>query len=377
MPALVIRPVGRGASVSDWIRVPAIVHADDPHFVREIDIKERMRISRRFNPFFEFGEAELFVAYRDKRPVGRISAQVNRLHRQIHDPGSGHFGFFSCLDDREAAIALFDAAKSWLRSRRSTSIEGPFSFSVNEEAGLLVEGFDEPAAMLMNQARPFMGGLVEAAGLSKVMDTFAFRLRGEPPLRLLARLAGSVTKDPDIVLRPIRVDRFAEEVRAVIDIFNDAWSGNWGFVPFTEPEIVAMIRELKPFYRSEYGCFVEHRGEPVAFLLSIPDVNGIVKPFDGRLLPFNWLRLIRALRGRKHRAARFPLMGIRGRLHGTPMAAGVLALMAQTFMERGRHDHLDWWEFSWVLENNRSMMEFARLLAGPPAKRYRFYRAPL
>ena len=373
MSGIVVKSVGAGASVSDWIAVPPYVHADDPHFVRELDLKERMRVAKRFNPFFEFGEAGLFVAYQGSQPVGRISAQVNRLHRERHDPRSGHFGFFSCINDQAVANALFEAARGWLRAHEATSIAGPFSFSVNEESGLLVDGFDEPAAMLMNQARPYMGGLVEAAGLASVMTTYAFRLRRGHQSSPLDRIAKLAAENGELTLRPIRIDRFADEVRLVIDIFNDAWSENWGFVPFTNSEITAMIRELKPFYRANYGKFILHKNREIGFLLAVPDVNGLIKPFNGALLPFNWWRLLSALRKERMRSARVPLMGLRKSVQGSPLAAGAFAMLASSFMKQAREYDLDWVEISWVLENNRPMLELARLIAGPPAKRYRYY----
>ena len=377
MTTLTIRRIGEGARVADWIAVPAAVHRDDPHFVRQLDLKERMRIARPFNPFFQFGEAAFFVAYRDRRPVGRISAQINRLHRETHDPQSGHFGFFDCENDVEAARALFDAARGWLAARDATSIAGPFSLSINEESGLLVEGFDEPPAMLMNHAMPFTGGLVEAAGLAREIDTYAFRFRGDRAYPALDRLAAAVERSGAYTIRPIRVDRFAEEVRRVIDVFNDAWSGNWGFVPYTDGEIQAMIRELKPFYRPEYGRFVEHEGRPIAVLLAIPDVNRIIAPFHGRLLPFNWWRLLRGLKSGNAGAGRIPLMGIRREHHGSIQAAGVLAWLAREILAEARNHRLDWVELSWILETNRPMLALARQVAGDPVKRYRYYRGPI
>jgi hypothetical protein len=377
MSGVEVRAVGRGASVSDWIAVPPLVHANDPHFVRELDLKERMRVSRRFNPFFDFGEACLFVACRDGVPVGRISAQVNRLHRARHEATAGHFGFFACLDDQDAANALFDAARAWLAARGSSSISGPFSFSINEESGLLVEGFDEPAAMLMNQAMPFTGTLVERAGLSKVMDTFAFRVRGTPEVQAFAKLAASAGQQASIVLREVNVRRFEEEVRLIVDIFNDAWSDNWNFVPFSEGEIIAMARELKTFYAPGYGRFVEIDGRPIAFFLAMPDLNGVTARFGGRLLPFNWWRLIRDLRLKRFRSARVPLLGVRKAYQGSLLAAGILALLTDAFLKEARHYDLDWVEFSWVLETNRAMLNIAQLSAGPPVKRYRFYEGKI
>lgn len=373
MTTLDVRRVGDGARMRDWIAVPTIVHADDPQFVRQLDLNERLRVHRRFSPFFAFGEAALFVAFRHGRPVGRISAQINRRHRDHRDPTSGHFGFFDCLDDRDAAIALFDRARTWLGEHGANSIAGPYALSINEESGLQVDGFDSPAAMLMNQARPWTGRLVEAAGLAPEMDTFAFRMTDVRPQERLRRLAMSA-EAAGVRLRPIRVERFEEEVRLVVDIFNDAWSDNWGFVPFSEGEIRAMARELKPFYAPEYGRFVEIDGKAVAFLLAIPDINGLIRPFGGRLLPFNWLRLMWGLKRRRFRSARIPLMGLRRAHQGSPMATGILASLVGEFLAEARRHDLDWVEFSWVLENNRPMMALARMIAGEPVKRYRFYR---
>lgn len=374
---VVVASRSRGFTLRDWLSVPKIANADNSSFVPQLDIKERMRVSRRFNPFFGFGEAELFLAFRNGRPVGRISAQVNHLHRQQHDAHSGHFGFFDCLEDEEAARALFDAARRWLVERGSRSITGPFSFSINEESGLQVEGFGHAAAMLMNQAAPHVGRLVEAAGLVKVMDSVAYRISGQPELGPLTRLAATAAREPSLTLRPIRVDRFADEVRVVIDIFNDAWSQNWDFVPFTDAEIKAMIWDLKPFYFSNYGRFIEMDGKPIAFILSIPDVNGVIAPFQGRLLPFNWWKLISDLRGKRFRSARVPLMGIRREYQGSMAAAGILARLVIEMLQEADHYDLDWIEFSWVLENNRPMNSLAQMIAGDPQLRYRYYSAPL
>lgn len=375
--AITVKPVADRATRTAWLDVPDIVHAGDPAYAPQLRLMERMRISPRNNPFFSFGEAGLFVAFRAGRPVGRISAQVNHRHREFHGGASGHFGFFDCIDDIDVAAALLDTAAAWLRARGAAHMEGPYSFSVNEECGLQVEGFDTPAAMLMNQARPYAAALLDRLGFVKVMDTFAYRMRQlDTPLRI-ARLAEPLRTNPDIRIRPIDMRRFDAEVHTVIDIFNDAWSDNWGFVPFSEAEIVAMARELKPFYRGRYGRIVEIGGEPAALMLAVPDLNGIVRPFGGRLLPFNWARFGHALWRETARSARIPLMGIRKTHQNSLAAVGVLALLVADFLDEARKYPLEWVEFSWVLENNKPMNALARMAAGEPAKRYRLYRRAL
>jgi len=173
------------------------------------------------------------------------------------------------------------------------------------------------------------------------------------------------------------LERFYEEIRLVIDIFNSAWSSNWEFVPFSESEIRSLARELKPFYAAEYGRFVEVDGEAVGVLLAIPDINSGIRGFDGKLLPFNWWRLISQLRSRQVKAFRIPLMGIRSKYQRSAMAAGMIAMLVREFLSEARRQAFDWAEFSWILETNRPMVQIAQMIAGPPAKRYRFFRGPI
>lgn len=377
MSTIVVRRVGAGARVSDWIAVPPFVHRDDPHFVRRLDLEERLRVQRWYNPFFKTGEAALFVAFRDGRPVGRISAQIDELHRARHDPGAGHFGFFDCIDDLDVSTALFDAARQWLAERGSTSILGPFSFSINEEAGLLIEGFDDPATMLMNQARPYAGRLVEAAGLVKAIDTLAFRVRPDIDPPHLARYMPSSAQMERIHIRPLRMDRYAEDMALIIDIFNDAWSDNWGFVPWTEAATRALARQLRPIIRPEHLSIVEADGRAVAFFLCLPDENAAIAPYGGRLFPFAWWKILRAMRSPRWRCGRVPLFGIRRDLHRSTSATGIGILMVREILRVARAAGADWVEWSWILETNRPAVASATIAGGPPAKRYRIYRGDM
>ena len=373
MKPVEIRQVGVGARVSDWIEVPSVVHRDDPHFVRQLDLHERLRISRWYNPFFRHGTAALFVAFRDGKPVGRISAQINRQFHERHDPTCGHFGFFDCIDDTSVAIALFDAARRWLSAQGSKTMLGPFSFSINQESGLLIEGFDEPAAILMNQALPFSGGLVEAAGLVKAMDTFAFRARRPFDMARIGVIARSAQQRETLKVRPVELKSLERDVRLLVEIFNDAWSDNWGFVPFTEFEIPPLVRELKMVLME--GClnFIEKDGYPVAFILNVPDINGLIGSFDGKLFPFNFIKLLSALRANRFRNGRVAMLGVRQAFQRTQISPAILALLSEEIARLGRTLNFDWLELSWVLETNRPMIALATIIAGAPIKRYRIY----
>jgi hypothetical protein len=376
-PPVTIEVVANRRRQGDWLKLPYAVHAGDAAWIPPLLLQERLRTFTRANPFFAFGRAACFLAYRGARVVGRISAQINDRYREHYGRAVGHFGFFVCEDDEQAARGLVDAAASWLKAAGAVEMAGPFSFSINEECGLLVEGFDTPAAFLMNHARPYSGRLLEAAGLVKEMDSFAYRMSPRQIPAAIVRLADRARKIRGMNVRKLNRARFAEDIGIILDIYDDAWRDNWGFVPFADVEVKAMARELKPFLRAGYGRIVEMDGEPVAMILALPDLNDIEGDFGGRLLPFNWAKLAWRLWKDKARSARIVLLGIRKAHQGTAAAAGILALMVSELLEESKAHDLNWVEFSWVLEVNKSMNALGRLGAGEPVKRYRIYRKPL
>jgi hypothetical protein len=371
--AVTIVAVEDAATINDWLAVPFAVFAGDPAWVTPLNFLERRRISPRHAPFFTFGEAKLFLAYRGDEPVGRISAQINRRHLEYHRDGCGHFGFFDCCDDAEAAQALVDTAADWLRQRGMSRIVGPMNFSINEECGCLVSGFETPPAILMTHARRWTGPLLERAGLAKEIDLFAYRLVPEKlPTRVL-EIADMARSSPGVSIRQFDMTRYTEEVRTLIEIFNDAWSANWGFVPFSTAEIDALLAEMRPLIRGHYGRFVLFNGSPVGVIVGLPNVNQAIAPFHGRLLPLNWLKLLWMLKREKIPTARVPLLGLRKDYQSTPMGGWLLALIIAELIPQMRSHNLEWVEFSWILETNTRMVALAELGAGRPVKTYRIY----
>ncbi len=393
MPAVGVHQIGVGASarsatlrvvpvadrraIDDWIAVPYSVFRGDPAWVPPLNLLERRRISPKHAPFFSFGDVGLFLAYRAGRPVGRISAQINRRHLDRYHDACGHFGFFDCLDDSEAANALVDTAANWLRSRSMLRMVGPMNFSLNEECGCLIDGFADPPAILMTHARRWTGRLLEDAGLRKEMDIYAYRLVPNKLPRRIYEIADIARSSPSVAIRRFNLRRYEEEVRTVVDIFNDAWSANWGFVPFSAAEIDALLAELRPLFRDHYGRFVLVNDEPVGFMVGMPNINEAIASFNGRLLPFNWLKLWWTLKQEKIRTARVPLLGIRKAFQATPLGGQMLALLVAEFIPQMQSHNLRWVEFSWVLETNRRMIALAELAAGPPVKTYRIYNKTL
>ncbi len=376
--ALTVAQIDIERQVGRWLAVPFAVYEGDPNWVPQLNFMEKQRVSPKHAPFFTFGEAAFFVASRGAVPVGRISAQVNRLHLETHKDSTGHFGFFDCANDPEAAQALVEAAAGWLKTKNLARMLGPLSFSINEECGCLVSGFDSPPAMLMPHGKPWMGGLLERAGLQKEIDLFAFRTQPKALPPRIAELAERAERFGNVALRHFDMRRYRAEVELLIDIYNDAWSDAWGFVPFSAAEIDALAAELRPFFRNEYGRFLMVDGKEVGIAVGLPDLNGIIAPFRGRLLPFNWIKLIWALKRETWHSARIPFLGIRRAWRTTARGSALVVLLVKDLVLQASSRYpLDWAEYSWVRENDARMMSLGEAIAGPPAKTYRIYAKPL
>lgn len=372
-----IRRVESSADRRDWLRVPHVVFAGDPSWIAPLHMVEKQRISARHNPFFETGEAAFFVARRQGQVVGRISAQHSRRYLEHHRDATGQFGFFDCIDDVHVARALIDAAAAWLRACGLTRMIGPFNLSINEESGLLVEGFDHAPAIMTSHAPRYAGALLEGCDLRKAMDLLSYRVRPQNFPKQLHRLSKLAEQSERVRVRTIDMRKYADEVAIAFDIFNDAWSDNWGFVPIGRPEIDAMVRDTRPIMRGKFGYIAEIDGVPAAMMILLPDINAVIRSFGGRLLPFNWAKLVRAVWADQWTSARIPLLGIRKAFRGTPLAPAVLSLVIAQTIELSRTYDLGWIEFSWVLETNRAMTALGELSAGPPIKRHRIYELVL
>jgi hypothetical protein len=360
-----------------FLSVPHLIYADDPTWVPPLDLMEKRRLSPRHNPFFMVGEAALFVAMKDGRAVGRISAQVNRAYLDIHKDATGHFGFFECIDDQDVAGALVEAASKWLRRKACRRMVGPVNFTINDESGLLVEGFETDPAVFMTQSRPWMGPLLERAGLVKEMDLLAYRMKPTDAGEDFRKLAQFARKSGRIELRPADMSHYHREVALLVDIFNDAWSENWGFVPTSSKEMDMVIGEMRYFFRGNFARFLLLDGEPVGVAIVLPNYNELVKPFGGKLAPFNWAKLVWKLWRQDVHTARFTLLGIRKSVKGGGMRARMLAMLIDAYLQVGDNLKLDWVEFSWILESNKPMRHFAEAAAGPPVKRYRMFARDL
>jgi hypothetical protein len=372
--ALEIVPVSGAAAMERFIRLPEQLLRDDPHFVPPLRMERRMAFSQRKNPYFRHAEAAFWLAKRGGRVVGRISAQQDRLSPPMTDGSpAGHFGLLLAEDDAEAHAALLRAAEGWCAARGVKRITGPFSLSINEESGLLVAGFDTPPMLMMPHDPPHTARHLEALGYGREKDLLAYRVEtAAPPSAAAAQLVGRGLP-PGVVLRPIRMGEMRQEVARLVGIFNDAWAGNWGFVPITQDEVDAMAAALKPLLREKLVWFAEVEGEAVAFAVCLPNLNEAIRDLGGRLLPLGWARLLWRLKGHRIHTARVPLMGVKRSL-AKGMLGRVLPLFIVDALRReARAQGIRTIEMSWVLDDNLPMRRLAEAVGGEAYKTYRVF----
>jgi hypothetical protein len=366
---IVVRPVKSHREMGAFIEVPWRIYADDPFWVPPLRLERRLHFSR-FNPFFKHGEWQAWIAYRDNQPVGRISAQVDDLHRERYGPDTGHFGLLEGIESAEVFAALTNTAEEWLASRGARQISGPFNFSINQECGILVEGFETPPVVMMPHSRKWYAPLLEEQGYRPLRDLLAYwvNVDFEVPRfmsALVERFSGPVC------LRVLNRSRFSDEMELLRDIFNDAWSNNWGFVPFTREEFAELGNSLRMLVPDEAIAIAEVDGTPAAFMVGLPNLNEIFSELDGKLLPFGWVRLISRLRSRSVHTARIPLMGVRKQFQSSPLGAALAFLVIDALRETGRAWGIRAVELSWILEDNKPMR---RMLEGIGCREYKRYR---
>ena len=379
MPAeVLVRPVASAADRRTFVDLAWQVYKDDPAWVPPLKDEVHGLLNPKKNPWFGHARAQLWLAERDGRPVGRISAQVDDLVEAHMGAGTGQWGMFEALDG-EAAAALIATAEAWLREQRMTRSLGPISLSIWDEPGLEIEGFDEPPTAMMGHHRPEYHGWVEAAGYAKAKDLLTYEVGiadwSDP---LADRLVAAGEKNPRIRIRTVDKKRFDSEARIILNLLNDAWSANWGFVPLTEAEIGYAGKKLKPIIFEDLVRIAELDGEPVAFMLTIPDINELIADLDGRLFPFGWAKLLWRLRKPRVRRVRVPLMGVASKLHNSRIATQ-LAFMLIEFTRRAAVANygVSEGEFGWILEDNKGMVSIAQLPGARVNHVYRIFEKAL
>ena len=371
-----ISAVADRAALGHFIRVPFRVFASDPAWIPPLVLERRMHLSPKANPYFRHARWQAFIAWRGSTPVGRISAQVDTLHLERYADATGFFGMLDAEDREDTFAALFGAAEQWLRDQGMRRVRGPFSLSINEETGLLIEGFDTPPVFMMGHARPHYAARVEALGYRKAVDTFAYRIAADfAPSPVMARLVAAAGKR--ISVRPLDRKRFDAEIALLRDIFNDAWAENWGFVPFTREEFRELGNNLRFLVDPGLIRIAEVDGEPAAFIVVIPNINEAIRGMGGRLAPLGWARLLWRLKVRHPTTARVPLMGVRRKYQRTRLGPALAFLVIAAAQPRTLALGVKEVELSWILEDNAGMRSIIESIGGHAYKRYRIYERPL
>ena len=370
--AVAVYPVTNRQELRKFIDVPWIVYANDPVWVPPLRLERRWHLSKS-NPFFGHGEWQAWIAYRDNKPVGRISAQIDQLHRQRYGADTGHFGLLESVNDKEVFSELMQTAEKWLAERGTKNVSGPYNFSINQECGVLVSGFDTPPMVMMPHSPKWYGQLLEEQGYYPLKDLLAYLFKADMEVPKIMRVL--VDKfSTRVHKRMIRRNQFKAEIEVLRSIFNDAWSDNWGFIPFTEAEFSELGSTFRFLLKDEYIQIVEVDGVPAAFMVVLPNLNEVFAKLNGNLFPLGWFQLIKKLKFDQISTGRIPLMGVRKRFQNTPLGAALACMMIEAPREVGLSRGLREIEVSWILEDNKSMRGMIEKLAGiPEYKRYRIF----
>jgi hypothetical protein len=379
--AVTIREHSPGTDISDFVRAGHLIFAGDSMWVPPLDFELNERLHPKKNPFFLRAEVTLFTAWREGVLVGRCSAQIDREHLRVWNDDTGFFGFFDTIDDDKVAESLLSAAKAWLARRGMKRMLGPFSLYVNEEAGILIEGFDTPPAMMMAHSRAYQGALLDKLGLEKEKDLLAWKYESAAgfPERVLKAHA-AVMQMPEVRLRSINMAQLSQEIDAVMDIYNDAWEGKWGFVPALPDEVKKVASDLKLILDKDLAFMAEVDGKIMGMCIILPNINEALHDMGGKLAPFNWAKLLYRLKWKHPKSSRLMMLGIKKELRtGANMKkyGGLSAAMYVEVAKRGIAKGYEWGELSWTREDDHPVNLGIRSMGGKVYKRYRIYKTAL
>jgi len=374
---LSVAPVATAAELDRFIRLPNRLNAGDPNYVAPLAMERREALSPKTNPFFEHAEAQFWLATRGGRDVGRISAQIDRLTPSDGGPKAGHFGMIAAEDDPEVFAALFAEAEAWLKARGCARAQGPFNLSINEEVGLLVDGFDAPPVLMMGHDPAYAGARVEGAGYRKIKDVFAYRGYITHDLPPLVRRMVDRGVPAGVTLRMLDMKRFDAEVVALTEILNDAWSANWGFTPTTEAETAQLAKSLKMVVDKRLVWYADIDGELAGFIAMLPNINEAIRGLGGRLMPFGWAKLLWRLKVTGVKTGRIPLMGVRRKFHGSRRGQLLPFLLIDAVRRQASALGYREVEMSWILEDNAPMRGICEAAGTQIYKTYRIYEKSL
>jgi len=362
-------------TVNDFLHLPERIYADDAAWVAPLMFEQKQRVFEN-KPLFAHCEVAAWVAYRDGRPVGRITAQLDQMQPEDEAGKIGYFGMLEAVDDRTVFDALFGMAQDWLRARGAASVRGPYNLSINEDLGLLVDNFDDPPFIMMGHAPRYYSERLEEQGFETVKDLLTYKVRPDfvapDVMQKLATRASRTVK-----IRTLDSKNKAADFEAMRDIFNDAWSDNWGFVPFTHAEFEETAKVLSLLLPDDFIQIAEIEGRPVAFITAFPNINELIGDLRGRLLPFGWAKLLWRIKIRGARSARVALMGVRKEYQYSRLGPTLAFLVIDAVRKAMVQRNVTSVEMGWVLEDNHGMRHIIEAVGSTIYKRYRVYAKTL
>ncbi len=366
-----IRKVYGKKELKKFIKMAWGIYRNIPQWVPPLILDQLELLSKDKHPFHKHADVEYFIAYKDGEPVGRIAGIVNHIHNKLYNEKTGFFGFFESTNDQNVANLLFDSVKEFLREKGMERMRGPMNFSTNEECGLLIEGFEHSPVIMMTYNPKYYIELYENYGLKKIKELYAWHITKEEvspeKMRLMERIIRELNSDERVKLRMVNMKDFWNEVERIKMIYNDAWSDNWGFVPFTDEEFYHLAKNLKQVVDPRLVFIVEFKGEPIGFSLALPDINKALKKINGRLLPFGIFKLL--IEAKKIKSMRVITMGVRKGYR----LRGIDAYFYYYTIKKGIEYGYNEAEMSWILDDNIPMNRLLEHLGSKIYKKYGIY----
>jgi hypothetical protein len=371
-----IKPVTNKKELKTFLRVPWSIYKDDPNWVPPLMFERKEALSSK-NPFFEHATWQAWTAFKDGIPAGRISAQIDQLHQDRYSNKTGFFGLIEAPDDPDVFAALFKTAESWLLKNGMERIIGPFNLGINQEVGILVDGFDTPPRIMTSHSARHYGASIENCGYTPAQDMLAYELDINT-YKSPASKDEVINRNKDRVkVRELNRKNKEADFEIMRDIFNDAWQDNWNFVPFTREEFTTVGKELLMVVPHDCLQIAEIDGEPAGFITMLPDINLAIADLNGRLLPFGWAKVLWRLKVKFPKACRIPLMGVRKKYQNTIFGPTMAYMLVDSVMTPGLSRGGERVEMSWILESNKPTRNIIEKFGGKITKRYRMYEKEL
>ena len=370
-----IKAVRNKKQMDAFIRMAWPIYRKDPNWIPPLVLERKMHLSRR-NPYFSHAQVRFWLAVKGRRVVGRISAQIDRLYLERYSNSTGFWGMLEAENDIQIFRALMETAESWLKKKGMKRIQGPFNLSINQECGLLIKGFEYAPAVMMGHALPYYADIIRELGHEKAKDLIAYSIKKEDNvLEKIRKILGS--ENDHFQTRPLNRKKLEKELDTIFSIFNDAWSNNWGFVPFTRQEYMDVGKSLSFLAKDEFIRIAEMDGEPAGFITLLPNLNEIIEDLDGRLIPWGWLRLLWRIKFHKFTSGRVLLMGVRKKHQESLAGAAISLCLIRDIMKEVMKTSISELELSWILEDNLAMRRIIEALGAEPYKTYRIYEKRL